>query len=96
MSSIVVVVYLVAVAEVQSKWLLILEFPEEGLTIPSLVFLPHTRFVELFECHPGGHNLHDILWFFEAKDIECLTSVPPSVMASNISTYVTSLSVKYC
>ena len=73
MSSIVVVVYILELAEVQSKWLPILELPDEGLTIPPLVFLPNIRSVQLFECHPGGNNIHDILWFLEAKNIECLT-----------------------
>ena len=63
MSSIFVIIYLVAVAEVQAKCLEILEYPDEGLTIPPLVFPPSIRSVQLFECHPGGHNLHDILWF---------------------------------
>ena len=76
MSYIVVVVYLVAVAEVQDKWLTILELPDEGMTIPSLVFLTIIRSAQLSECHPGGHNLHDILWFFEAKILNALPSGP--------------------
>ena len=95
MSSIVVFIYLVVVAEVQAKWLPTLELPDEGLTIPSLVFLPSIRSVQLFEFHLGGHNLHDILWFFEAKILNALPSGPSPVMVSNISTYVTSLSAKY-
>ena len=71
-SSIVVVIYLVGVAEVQSKWLPILELTDRELTIPSLVFPSCIRSIQLFECHPGGYNLHDILWSFEAKNIDSL------------------------
>ena len=73
MSFIVVVIYLVEVAEVQARWMPILEFPDKGLTTLSLVFPTSIRSVKLFKCHPGGHNLHDILWFLESKNIECLT-----------------------
>ena len=73
MFSIVVVIYLVEVAEVKAKWLLILELPDEGLTIPSLLSPPSFCSVQLFKYHPGGHNLHAVLWFLEAKNIECLT-----------------------
>ena len=52
---------MVAVVEVQSKWLPILELPDKGLITPPLVFLPSIRYVQLFDCHPDGHNLHDIL-----------------------------------
>ena len=75
MSSIVMVIYLVALVEVQAKWLPILEFTDEGLTIPSLVFPPSICSVQLFECHPGGHNIHDIIWFFEENNLECLTLI---------------------
>ena len=70
---IVVIIYLVAVAEVQYKCLPIIEFSDEGLIIPFLVFPPSICSVQLFKCHPGCHNIHDVLWFFEAKNIECLT-----------------------
>ena len=73
MSSIVAIIYLVLVEEVQDKWLSILELPDKGLTIPSLVLPPSIRSVQLFECHPGGHNLHEILWFLEGNFFECLT-----------------------
>ena len=43
------------------------------MTIPYLVFPPRIYSVQLFECHPSGHNLHDILWFFEAKNLEWIT-----------------------
>ena len=51
----------------------ILEFPDKVLTIPSLIFPPSIRSVQLFDCHPGAHNLHYILWSLEAKNIECFT-----------------------
>ena len=73
MYSIFVIIYLVAVAKVQAKWLPIPGFPDKGLTISSIVFPPRIRSVQLFKCHPVGHDLHDILWFFEAKYLECLT-----------------------
>ena len=73
MYSIVVVIYLVALVEVQHKWLPILELPNKLLTIPYLVFPPHICYAQLFDCHPCEHNLHNILWFFEAKNIELLT-----------------------
>ena len=66
------VIYLVAVAGLQAKWLEILEYPGKGLIIPPLVFLPSICSVQLFQCHSGGHNLHDILWLLETKNIECL------------------------
>ena len=69
MSSIVVVVYLVAVAEVQAKWLAILEYPDEELTILPFSFPPSIRSVKLFLCHPGSHNLHEILWLLEIKNL---------------------------
>ena len=69
---IVAVIYLVAVAELQSKCLPIIELPDEGLTTPSLVLPPSIRSVQLFGCHPGGHNIYNILWLFEAKNIGCL------------------------
>ena len=61
------------VAEVQYKWLPVLEFPDKGLNIPSLVFPPSIRSVQISEYNQGGHNLHDILWLLEAKHLECLT-----------------------
>ena len=70
---IVVVIYQVAVAEVKFKWLPIIELPAEELPIPSLVFPPRIHSVQLFKCHSGGHNIHDILWLLEKKYIECLT-----------------------
>ena len=70
---IVLVVYLVAVSKLQTNWMPILEFPDEGLTIPSLVFPPIICSNQLLECHLGGHNLHCIIWFFEEKNIDCLT-----------------------
>ena len=73
MYSIVVVIYLVMLAGMQYKLLPRIEFPDKGLTIPYLLFPPHIRSVQLLECHPGGHNIHDILWFFEAKYFEWLT-----------------------
>ena len=57
-SSVVVVIYLVAVTEVKAKWLPILEFLDEGLTIPSLVFSPSICSLQLSKCHFCGHNLH--------------------------------------
>ena len=47
MSYFVVVIYMVLVYEVQAKRLLILELPEEVLTILSLVFLPSIQSVQL-------------------------------------------------
>ena len=62
-----------AVTKVQYKWLAILEQLGKGLTIPPLEFTPSIYSVKLFKCHTGGHNLHDILWFLEAKNIEFRT-----------------------
>ena len=73
MYSIVVVIYLVAVAELQAKWFPIIELPDEGLPILSLVLPPSIRSVQLLECHRGGHNIHGILWFFEAENSVFLT-----------------------
>ena len=73
MYSIVVVIYLVVATEVKPKWLAIIEQLSEVLTIPFLVFPPSIRSVQIFECHPGGHYLHEILWFIEETNIECLT-----------------------
>ena len=44
-SYIVVVIYLMAVAELQSKWMSILHLPDKGLTILSLVLPPRIRSV---------------------------------------------------
>ena len=60
-----------AVAEVKSKWLTIIEFPDKGLTIPSLVFPPSIHSVQLFECHPGKKN--SINRVFQGKKISYLT-----------------------
>ena len=73
MHYIVVVIYLVAVTEVQGKWLPILELTDKGLTIPYLVLPPCILSVQLFKCYPGVHNFHEILWLIEAKNVECLT-----------------------